>query len=457
MLRVLAGGLLALTVAAGPALAGTPCAGGRFAVARDLSPSLPPGLDLVALVVSGDTITIDACGQATGTLRRGSRHTRVRAQWAQCGGVERLHLAVRILGPGCTSLRATARGRRLRRVRFTATLSRCGDAVLDAGVEQCDASAAGGDAACPGACAQCRCPATTTTTSTPPVAPTPTGLAATVAARTVDLTWSGAAPRMRLLRRLDAPPASAADPVATVVFDGAATSAADDLTRLLPSVPESPRSYHYAVFGCSSGGACEPVGSRTTLAPTLVEALRGGGYVLHWRHAAASVCADNLALGTAATTSSPGWWRSCDASCPAGGPVTATARQLDASGVQQGTTIGAELRTRGIPFGRVVTSEYCRCRGTAELMNLGPAIEESQGLTYFVYDEAGRCGAVHALLGEQPAAGSNTALVGHAGFASECEGVGALAWGEAAVYKPDGGGGAQLITRVLATGWAGLP
>jgi hypothetical protein len=285
----------------------------------------------------------------------------------------------------------------------------------------------------------------------------PANLAATIAGSDVHLQWSSPSAasgntHVRVLRRLNSAPVDADDPLAAVVFFGTAAAATEVLSGLLPTTDTATRTYHYAAFGCTAGGTCESVGSRTTLAPTLLQALKGGGYVLHWRHAAADVCADNLALGTAATTSTPDWWKSCNATC-----ATATARQLNpTTGVAQATAIGQAFDTLAIPVGRVLASEFCRCFTTAELTDFGPTTELRQDITYFVYDEAGRCAASYVLLGEGPAAGTNTAIIGHAGFVPVCPVLSDLAWGEAAIFKPDGVGGTELIARVLSDGWAGL-
>lgn len=305
-------------------------------------------------------------------------------------------------------------------------------------------------------------------TGTPPTAtPTPTatatpngapdGLTATIDGADVDLAWTapGAASgntHVRILRRLNTAPTDPADSSADVVFFGTAASTTDAVTALLPTTTETARTYHYAAFGCTAGGACESTGSRTTLAPTLVQALRAGGYTLHWRHAAADVCSDNLGLGTAATTMTPDWWKSCDANCG----TTATARQMNATGVTQATTIGAEFDRLGIPVGRVISSEFCRNFKTAELMDFGPTVELRQDITYFVYDEANRCGNSYAIINDElPTAGTNTAIIGHAGFAvvPDCPVLKALAWGEAAIFKPSASEDAAFVTRVLADGW----
>jgi len=286
--------------------------------------------------------------------------------------------------------------------------------------------------------------------------PNPTGLVAVVDGASIDLTWSLPNPVSgltvaRVLRSLNAAPTGPEDGGAQLVFEGASEAASDDLTALLPNTTASPRVYHYAVYACDLDSNCEGTGSHTTLTPTVREALVAGGYVVHFRHASADVCSDNQSLGTADTTMFPDWWKSCDTACG----TTATARQLNAAGVAESIAIGDAFATLEITVGRVLTSEYCRNFTTAALMDFGPVVEESQELTYWVYDEASRCSDTFVMLGEAPTPGTNTALIGHAGNA--CPPLSALAWAEAAIYKPDGMGGTIFIDRVLQNGWLSLP
>ena len=53
----------------------------------------------------------------------------------------------------------------------------------------------------------------------------------------------------------------------------------------------------------------------------------------------------------------------------------ATQRNLSAQGRAEARTLGARFRAQNIPVAKVLTSQWCRCRETASLMNLG-AIEE---------------------------------------------------------------------------------
>lgn len=52
-----------------------------------------------------------------------------------------------------------------------------------------------------------------------------------------------------------------------------------------------------------------------------------------------------------------------------------TQRNLDTRGRNQARAIGAAFRERGIEFDRVLTSQWCRTRETAELLDLGPVVD----------------------------------------------------------------------------------
>lgn len=66
-----------------------------------------------------------------------------------------------------------------------------------------------------------------------------------------------------------------------------------------------------------------------------------------------------------------------------------TQRNLDETGRAQAREIGAALRERGITFDRVLTSQWCRCRETAELLDVGP-VEEFPALNSFFRDRSTR-------------------------------------------------------------------
>ena len=306
--------------------------------------------------------------------------------------------------------------------------------------------------------------ATAEATETEPPTPTPTktpsgtvtDLVAVIDGGEVRLGWTNPGPaggytQALVLRRLNAPVDGPEDPQATLVFLGTAAMTVHPLTDLLPSVTEQTRVYHYAVFPCTSSGDCGSIPATATLTPTLPEVLRGGGYVLHWRHATSLTCEDRTDLGTAADPIVPDWWKSCESNCD-----VATARQLNDTGRAEATAIGKAFDILRIPVGRVVSSEFCRNVTTAELMDLGPPIEQSPALTYFVYDEANRCADSYALIAQTPAAGSNTALIGHGDFTPPCTVLSTLDFAEAAIFKPDGSGGSVFVTRLTAAEWDAL-
>ena len=288
-----------------------------------------------------------------------------------------------------------------------------------------------------------------------PMKPQITAFDAQIVGAEVRLTWSltSNVERVRLLRRLNVLPRDAEDDSADVLFEGDGESFLDSLAALLPSTAATPRTYHYALFPCIGTFDCLEESGRDSIEATVLQCLRAGGYSIWWRHASATVCADRLELGTAATTTVPDWWKSCDPNCPVSGGGTATARQLSDIGVMEATVIGNSIDLLSIPIGRVISSEYCRCVHTAELNDFGPAIEQDSSITFFVYDEANRCAHSQERIAELPPAGSNTAIIGQAGFTGSCPVLGELAWGEAAIYKPKGDGTAELITRVPFDQW----
>ena len=65
----------------------------------------------------------------------------------------------------------------------------------------------------------------------------------------------------------------------------------------------------------------------------------------------------------------------------------ATQRNLDARGRDQAQEIGKAIRAAGVTIDRVLTSQWCRCRDTAELLGLGP-VEDLPALNSFFRNPA---------------------------------------------------------------------
>lgn len=160
----------------------------------------------------------------------------------------------------------------------------------------------------------------------------------------------------------------------------------------------------------------------------LVDALRGGGYVLYMRHA--------LQFPPKTTGCEP--------------------KNLTPVGEEQARTVGAAIRELKIPIGVVRSSEPCRNLDTARLLGFG-AFEVTEALNPGGMREGFD---VHAArfkqLIEMPPGGKNTLLVSHVhGSRNKAEWM-HLEIAEIIVYRPDGKGATTPVARVRVEGWAEL-
>jgi phosphohistidine phosphatase SixA len=98
------------------------------------------------------------------------------------------------------------------------------------------------------------------------------------------------------------------------------------------------------------------------------EALRQPGAIAIMRHALAPGTGDpsNFALGDCSTQ-----------------------RNLDDRGRDQARAIGQAFKDRGIEIDRVITSQWCRCRETAALLDIGP-VEDLPALNSFFQNRSTR-------------------------------------------------------------------
>ena len=281
-----------------------------------------------------------------------------------------------------------------------------------------------------------------------------TGLTTALSAdkQSFELSWNTTAPRVKVLRTLNGPATSLTDANAVVVFDGAGAGTTERLDRLLPNLPLTARTYTYTAWACV-GTLCSTTPATTTRAITLKQALQGGGYTLFFRHATAGTCADNLSLGNASVTTSPNWWKSCNAICG-----TATAEQLSpALSPAELAQVQTFFQTNAIPVSHVLSSEFCRAVRTAEGFAFGPQVEQVTALTKFVYDEPNRCLDAISLLNAPPAQGTNAVHVGHVEYPAACAVLDSLEPAEAAIYKPSFGAPPRFIARLTPLQWGLLP
>lgn len=159
----------------------------------------------------------------------------------------------------------------------------------------------------------------------------------------------------------------------------------------------------------------------------LIEALRGGGFVLYMRHTQTGVVTEK-----------------CGAS------------NLSEKGEQDARIVGAALGQLNIPFGAVWSSEACRCADTARAVGVGK-VEVTEDLNPVAPRAGFDIGAARTRrLVAMPLRGTNTLLVSHLhGSRDKAEWV-HLEMGEVIVYRPDGGAVPVAVARIPLPGWAAL-
>jgi hypothetical protein len=168
--------------------------------------------------------------------------------------------------------------------------------------------------------------------------------------------------------------------------------------------------------------------------PALVEALRGGGLVLLVRHGPP-------ARGGRAGTSMR---MTADRGIP-DNPA--------ASAKDEARLIGNGLRGLGIPIGAVVTGPGARARAFAAAAFGGTPVIAPD----IAPGEPGRVDAYRRYVASVPASG-NLVVVGRllAPTAARISQLDELGGGHAAVYRPDGHGGGDLIALIAPADWASL-
>ena len=170
--------------------------------------------------------------------------------------------------------------------------------------------------------------------------------------------------------------------------------------------------------------------------PALLAALRGGGYVLFFRHAATDFGQndDNMT-----------GYEDCS-----------TQRNLTDKGRDEARVIGAELRALAIPVGDVLASPFCRTRETAQLIFGRVTVSAAARGGPAQPDSPERYAALRELLAEPVPRGTNRAIVSHGNPYRAVVGGPYLAEGEAAVIEPRGPAGFRVVARVRPSAWREL-
>jgi len=195
-----------------------------------------------------------------------------------------------------------------------------------------------------------------------------------------------------------------------------------------------------ATFAAAAGPAEDKSNSPpdTVDGAALVQALRGGGHVIYFRHGRTDLTTHDTD-------------RANLAQC-------ATQRKLSEEGRQEMVQIGRLFVQMRIPVGAVLTSPYCRAIDTVRLA-FGRATVEPD-LEHTIAADAAttrhRGAALARLLGTPPGAGTNTVLAGHTGNLQEAAGIWPSPEGVAIVFKPDGQGRGRFVATVPPTRWVEL-
>jgi broad specificity phosphatase PhoE len=129
-----------------------------------------------------------------------------------------------------------------------------------------------------------------------------------------------------------------------------------------------------------------------------------------------------------------------------------TQRNLDARGRAQAKQLGERLRAAGLQAPRVYTSQWCRCRDTARLLQLGPVTELTALNSFFSEPETRteRIEALRAFLDALPRDGVPVVLVTHQLTITALTGY-FPASGEGLILKLNEGGGFSQVAELETT------
>jgi phosphohistidine phosphatase SixA len=170
--------------------------------------------------------------------------------------------------------------------------------------------------------------------------------------------------------------------------------------------------------------------------PALVAALRGGGYILYFRHATTDFGQNDERM--------------------TGYEECATQRNLTDRGRTEAQALGAVLNALAIPIGDVLASPFCRTMETAQLIfgraTSSPAVRGEPSQT----DSPWRYAALRELLSTPVRGATNLAIVGHGNPYRAVVGGPYLAEGEAAVIEPRSNDGFRVVARLHIEDWRPL-
>ena len=185
-----------------------------------------------------------------------------------------------------------------------------------------------------------------------------------------------------------------------------------------------------APLALPSAPSSSPDVGQTIALPDLANALRKGGYVIYFRHAATDFSKNDASMTR---------YGDC-----------ATQRMLSAKGRSDARDVGRRIAALKLPINETLASPMCRTMETAKLM-LGRATPQND----IREGESGDYPGLKRLLTSPVANGTNRWIVGHGTPFRAVAGAPHLDEGEAAVISPEGTRW-TVVARVLPQDWARL-
>ncbi len=170
----------------------------------------------------------------------------------------------------------------------------------------------------------------------------------------------------------------------------------------------------------------------------LIEALQAGGLVILMRH-----------MSTDSVVPDESTFSQTDCS---------TQRNLDADGLEQATAVGAAIKSLEIPIGDVLTSPYCRCVDTGDLV-FGKATPQDQLAVFDVLTgdaKAERAKSIRGMLNTPPQGPGNTVLITHAGALLYTFGLQTRPEGIVHVFRPAAYGPPGYLGRIAPEQWIAM-
>jgi hypothetical protein len=181
--------------------------------------------------------------------------------------------------------------------------------------------------------------------------------------------------------------------------------------------------------------AAEPP-SESLAGTALLQALRGGGLILYFRHTSTDFGQNDDAMSG---------YEDC-----------ARQRNLTDGGRDEARRIGVAIKRLDIPIGDVLASPFCRTRETAQLIfgraTVAPAVRGGPARA----DSDDRYAELRKLLSTLPSRGTNLAIASHGNPFRAVTDTQYLAEGEAAVIRPLGAQGFRIVARIPKDGWDAL-